>query len=60
MALEAYRRSNIVGKNILLNIGGSWESFEVIGVVSSGGNILQNILFKLDIAVNVIWVYDRT
>ena len=44
MALEAYRRSNIVGKNILLNIGGSWESFEVVGVVSSGGNILQNIV----------------
>ena len=26
----------------------------------ANGNILQNILFKLDIAVNVIWVYDRT
>lgn len=44
VAQASYHRSNIVGKKIQVNIGGSWETFEVIGVASSGGNILQNMV----------------
>ncbi|MBC8569585.1 ABC transporter permease [Zongyangia hominis] len=44
VAQASYHRSNIVGKKVKLNIGGSWESFEVVGVVSSGGNILQGMV----------------
>lgn len=43
-AKTAYNRSNIVGKNINIMINGSYQEFQVVGVVSSGGNILQNLM----------------
>ena len=44
IALEYYKRTNIVGKNITINIGGIPTDFEVVGVVKNGVNTLQNML----------------
>ena len=44
MAREYYKRSNIVGKKINLLLKGSYQEFEVIGVVASGGNVLQGLM----------------
>ncbi|MDE6763880.1 MAG: ABC transporter permease [Oscillospiraceae bacterium] len=44
IALEHYKRTNIVGKNIKINIGGIPTDFEVVGVVKNGVNTLQNML----------------
>ncbi|MFA5658866.1 MAG: ABC transporter permease [Oscillospiraceae bacterium] len=44
IALENYKRSNIVGKTITVSFDGRLESFEVVGVVRTGVNILQNVL----------------
>ena len=44
IALEHYKRTNIVGKNITINIGGIPTDFEVVGVVKNGVNTLQNML----------------
>ncbi len=43
-AMEIYKRTNIVGKQVSLLLGESFEKFEIIGVVSSGGNILQGLM----------------
>lgn len=39
-----YHRENIVGKKVRLLLDGVFEEFEVIGIVESGGNILQGIM----------------
>lgn len=39
-----YKRGNIVGKHLDAMIGGSYVSLEIVGVASSGGNILQNMV----------------
>ncbi|MBE6885524.1 MAG: FtsX-like permease family protein [Ruminococcaceae bacterium] len=39
-----YKRDNIVGKQISLMLGSSFETFTVAGVVESGGNLLQGLL----------------
>ncbi len=39
-----YKRSNIVGKTVDIQLGGQSVPFTIIGVVSTGGNIVQNIL----------------
>lgn len=44
LAEKAYGRTNIVGKNVRLFLGGSYRSFEVIGVAGSGVSTLQNTL----------------
>lgn len=44
MAVAFYGRSNIVGKSAQFVINGEKHSFEVVGVVASGGNIMQNML----------------
>ncbi|MDF2568362.1 MAG: FtsX-like permease family protein [Oscillospiraceae bacterium] len=43
-AMETYKRKNIVGKKIEVLLNGGYEDFEVVGVVSSGGNVLQNLM----------------
>ncbi|MFA9381895.1 MAG: ABC transporter permease, partial [Acetanaerobacterium sp.] len=43
-AQQTYKRSNIVGKTIQLRLGGINEEFTIIGVVNSGGNMLQSML----------------
>lgn len=43
-ANQTYKRTNIVGKTIRLRLGGVDEEFKVIGVVNSGGNMLQSML----------------
>jgi len=44
VAEEHYKRTNIVGKSITVNIGGEPVEFEVAGVVKNGVNTLQNML----------------
>ncbi len=43
-AQEIYKRTNIVGKKVSLLLGEHFEKFEIVGVVSSGGNILQGLM----------------
>lgn len=35
LAMRAYQRENIVGKEITLTLGDTWESYEIIGVITS-------------------------
>lgn len=44
IAEAQYKRTNIVGKKITLNIGGNPIDFEIVGVVKNGVNTLQNML----------------
>ncbi len=44
IAEEHYKRTNIVGKNITVNIGGVPMELKVVGVVKNGVNTLQNML----------------
>lgn len=39
-----YKRDNIVGKTVDIMIGGGYVTFEIIGVASSGGSLLQNMV----------------
>lgn len=43
IARKTYRRDNITGKQITLNIGGKAETFQVVGVAKAGSSLLQNI-----------------
>lgn len=44
LALNNYKRENIVGKNIRILVGSTYETFEVIGIAKSGGNVLQSLV----------------
>ena len=39
-----YGRSNIVGKTIRINFDSGYETFEIVGIAASGGNVLQGVL----------------
>ena len=43
IALEGYKRGNIVGKSIALHLGGVDEIFEIVGVTETGSSLLQNL-----------------
>ncbi|MBQ5783221.1 MAG: ABC transporter permease, partial [Oscillospiraceae bacterium] len=43
LAIMAYNRNNICGKNIVLTTNGRAERFEIIGTVKKGSNILNNL-----------------
>ena len=43
IALAGYKRGNIVGKSISLNLGGVDEDFEIVGVTETGSSLLQNL-----------------
>ena len=43
-AQSHYKRSNIVGKTVSIYVDGRFEEFEIVGVVSSGGNLLQGVM----------------
>lgn len=43
-AENTYQRSNIVGKQISVLLNGGYQDFEVVGVVETGGNVLQSLL----------------
>lgn len=47
IAMDRYKRNTIVGKEIGISINGRVENFEVIGVVSNGVNLLQNMFGDL-------------
>lgn len=42
-----YMRNNIVGKTVRLMLKGSYDDYYVVGVVSTGGNILKNFIGDL-------------
>jgi putative ABC transport system permease protein len=44
LAINAYKRSNIVGKTIEVNFGTHYETLTIVGIVKSGVNALQNML----------------
>lgn len=44
IAVEQYKRTNVVGKKVVLNIGGVPTDFEIVGVVKNGVNTLQSML----------------
>lgn len=44
MAQAFYHRENITGKEMDIILDGRRESFEIVGVVSSGGNLLQSFM----------------
>lgn len=44
IAYSAYKRTNIIGKTITAYVSGTPIEFEIIGVVKSGVNTLQNML----------------
>ena len=46
-ALETYGRSNVVGKNISIFLGGRYHDFEIIGVAKSGLSSLQGMLSNI-------------
>lgn len=43
-AMERYKRANVVGKEISIYIDGIAQNFEIVGIVSSGGNILKGLM----------------
>lgn len=43
-AKNIYQRSNIVGKKLKILMNGFYRDFEVIGVIKSGGNIMQSLM----------------
>lgn len=44
VAYAYYKRENIVGKTLTLQMASGYEEFEVAGVVASGGNMLQGLM----------------
>lgn len=43
-ALTTYGRENIVGKTMQILMNGNEETYEVIGIVSAGSSIMQNVI----------------
>lgn len=43
-AIEHYKRSNIVNKNIDIFVNNSYKTYKIVGVIKSGGNIMQNFV----------------
>lgn len=44
IALDNYKRSNIIGKTVGVKVGGSLQTFTVVGVVKNGVNMLQSMM----------------
>lgn len=47
IAQAYYKRDNIVGKTIGLQFGGVHHDFEIVGVVASGGSLMQGLIGEL-------------
>lgn len=47
LAKQTFGRSNIVGKKLCFLVDGSYENFEVIGIVKSGMNTLQDLVSEI-------------
>lgn len=43
-AMQTYGRTNIVGKELQLLLGGTYRPFEIVGVLEEGGNVLQTMM----------------
>ncbi|MBC8611851.1 Macrolide export ATP-binding/permease protein MacB [uncultured Ruminococcus sp.] len=46
-AKSMYHRSNIVGKELKILMNGVYRPFEVVGVIKSGGNLLQSMMGEM-------------
>lgn len=53
-----YKRDNIVGKQVEALIGGSYVTLEIVGVATSGGNILQTMLGEVIPVLCLYPIYD--
>ena len=47
IAQAYYKRDNIVGKTMTLQLATGYEEFQVVGVVASGGSLMQGIMGDL-------------
>ena len=47
IARAFYKRDNIVGKILIVKFAGGQEELEIVGVVASGGNIMQGIIGEI-------------
>ena len=54
-----YGRDNVVGKKARLYIGGSYAQFDVVGIASSGGSMLQKLLYDLPCLVYVPYTTNQ-
>ncbi len=43
-AINSYNRENIVGKTVKIQIDNRYQEFKVIGVVATGGNMMQQLM----------------
>lgn len=43
-AEKVYKRTNIIGKTMQISMNGRLESFEIIGVVETGGSLMQGLI----------------
>ena len=43
-ALSTYGRENIVGKTMQILMNGNEETYEIVGIVSAGSSIMQNVI----------------
>ena len=64
-AQSAYHRSNIVGKKIQVELEGKPVSFEVVGVVKTGGSLIQNMIGSyvpsfIYLPYSTQWIYTGT
>lgn len=64
-ALETYNRENIVGKTIKIAIDNTKFDYEIIGVVATGGNMLQQLMGGVVpsfvyVPISTMQVYLRT
>ena len=41
---DTFKRTNIIGKSIELDLNGTLEDYEIVGVVKNGVNLLQSML----------------
>lgn len=57
-AINAYKRGNIVGKTTSILYNGSYLNFEIVGVVSSGSNLMQ--AFMGDYVPSFIYIPHTT
>ncbi|MDR2932084.1 MAG: ABC transporter permease [Oscillospiraceae bacterium] len=47
IAQAFYKRDNIVGKTVTVQFASGYQELEIVGVVSSGGNLLQGLIGEI-------------
>lgn len=47
IAQAYYKRDNIVGKTLTLQFAAGYEEFEIVGIVASGGSLMQGLMGEI-------------